>query len=64
VELETNVFVGDPADQIPKRAATQRADLIVVDRPDRSTIRERVSGPRSRRISTGATCAVLAVRHR
>jgi nucleotide-binding universal stress UspA family protein len=55
VELETNVLVGHPADQILKRAAKQRADLIAAGHRGRSALREWASGSKA---------VVLAVRAR
>lgn len=64
VNLQTQVLVGHPADQILQSARKYGADLIAVGHRGRSAIREWVSGSTSRRVVAHASCQVLVVRAR
>jgi nucleotide-binding universal stress UspA family protein len=61
VTVETHVLVGQPANRIPKTAATAGADLIGAGHRGRSAFREWVT---SRRVVSHAHCPVLVVRAR
>jgi nucleotide-binding universal stress UspA family protein len=61
IELETDVAVGNPADQIIHRAEEVQASLIVMGRRGRSAIQRWVLGSNSERVLRYAHCPVMVV---
>jgi nucleotide-binding universal stress UspA family protein len=61
IEIETDVAVGNPADQIIHRAEEVQASLIVMGRRGRSAIQRWVLGSNSERVLRYAHCPVMVV---
>lgn len=62
IELETEVAVGKPADQIICRAETSEASLIVMGRRERPVMQHWIRGSSSERVLRYARCPVMLVR--
>lgn len=62
IELETEVAVGNPADQIIHRAETFQASLIVMGRRDKSAVQHWIGGSSSQRVLRYTRCPVMLVR--
>jgi nucleotide-binding universal stress UspA family protein len=61
-EINTEVVVGHPADQIIKYASEKKADMIVVGQRGKSKIESWLLGSVSKRISSYAPCTVTIVK--
>ena len=62
IELETEIAVGKPADQIIYRADTFQASLIVMGRREKSAMQHWIGGSSSERVLRYARCPVMLVR--
>jgi nucleotide-binding universal stress UspA family protein len=61
IELETEVAVGNPAEQIIHRAETSQISLIVMGRREKSAIQRWALGSNSQRVLRYAYCPVMVV---
>jgi nucleotide-binding universal stress UspA family protein len=62
VELETDIAVGHPVEQIVHRAVADRVDLIVLGRRGMSRFEKMIVGPTSEKVLRYAHCPVMVVR--
>jgi nucleotide-binding universal stress UspA family protein len=62
VELETDITVGHPAEQIVHRAQEWGADLIVLGHRGKNRLAEWLLGSISKRVTSYAPCSVTIVR--
>jgi nucleotide-binding universal stress UspA family protein len=62
VELETDIAVGHPVEQIVHRAETDRIDLIVLGRRGMSRFEKMIVGSTSEKVLRYAHCPVMVVR--
>ncbi len=62
VELETDIAVGHPVEQIVHRAATDHVDLIVLGRRGMSRFEMMIVGSTSEKVLRYAHCPVMVVR--
>jgi nucleotide-binding universal stress UspA family protein len=62
VELETDIVVGHPVEQIVHRAEVDRADLIVLGRRGMSRFEKMIVGSTSEKVLRYAHCPVMVVR--
>jgi nucleotide-binding universal stress UspA family protein len=62
IEIDTDIVVGHPAEQIIHRAEQSRSDLIVVRRRGSSKFKNLVMGSVSERVMVHAPCPVLVTR--
>ncbi len=62
VDLETQILVGHPAEQIIRHAKEWGADLIVVGHRGKGRIAEWLLGSVSKRVTSYAPCSVTVVR--
>jgi nucleotide-binding universal stress UspA family protein len=62
VELETDIAVGHPVEQIVHRAETDRIDLIILGRRGVSRFERFIIGSTSEKVLRYAHCPVLVVR--
>jgi nucleotide-binding universal stress UspA family protein len=62
VELETDIAVGHPVEQIVHRAEADRVDLIVLGRRGMSRFEKMIVGPTSEKVLRYAHCPVMVVR--
>ena len=62
VEIETEIAVGHPAEQIIHRAETLKADLVIVGRRGTSLFEKWILGSVSERVLRYAHCPVMVVR--
>jgi nucleotide-binding universal stress UspA family protein len=62
VELQTQIAVGHPAEQILHHAAESKADLVVMGHRGGSRVKEWLLGSVSKRVVTYAPCSVLIAR--
>jgi nucleotide-binding universal stress UspA family protein len=63
IELETDIVVGHPAEQILHRADTIQASLIVIGRRSHSTFHRWMLSSTSERVLKYARCPVMVVHH-
>ncbi len=61
-EINTEVVVGHPADQIVKYASDKKSDLIILGQRGKSKIAKWLLGSVSKRVSTYAPCTVTIVK--
>jgi nucleotide-binding universal stress UspA family protein len=61
IEVKTGMAVGDPAEQIIRRAEADGMDLIILGRPGRSMISRMMLGSVSERALRYAHCPVMVV---
>ena len=62
VELETDIVVGHPVEQIVHRAEADRVDLIVLGRRGMSRFEKMIVGSTSEKVLRYAHCPVMVVR--
>jgi nucleotide-binding universal stress UspA family protein len=62
VELETDIAVGHPVEQIVHRAETDHVDLIVLGRRGMSRFEKMIVGSTSEKVLRYAHCPVMVVR--
>ena len=62
VELETDIAVGHPVEQIVHRAEADRVDLIVLGRRGMSRFEKMIVGSTSEKVLRYAHCSVMVVR--
>ena len=62
VELETDIAVGHPVEQIVHRAETDRIDLIILGRRGMSRFEKMIVGSTSEKVLRYAHCPVMVVR--
>jgi nucleotide-binding universal stress UspA family protein len=62
VELETDIAVGHPVEQIVHRAESDRVDLIVLGRRGMSRFEKMIVGSTSEKVLRYAHCPVMVVR--
>jgi nucleotide-binding universal stress UspA family protein len=62
VELETDIAVGHPVEQIVHRAETDHVDLIVLGRRGMSRFEKMIVGSTSEKVLRYAPCPVMVVR--
>ena len=62
IELETEIAVGNPADQIIRRAETFQASLIVMGRREKSVVHHWIRGSSLERVLRYVRCPVMLVR--
>ena len=62
IELETEVVVGHPAEQIIHRAETAHADLIILGHRGKTAFKRFVIGSISEKVLRYAHCPVMVVR--
>jgi nucleotide-binding universal stress UspA family protein len=62
VELETDIAVGHPVEQIVHRAETDHVDLIVLGRRGRSRFTKMLVGSTAEKVLRYAHCPVMVVR--
>jgi nucleotide-binding universal stress UspA family protein len=62
LEINTEVVVGHPADQIVKYASDKKSDLIIVGQRGKSKIAKWLLGSVSKRVSSYAPCTVTIVK--
>jgi nucleotide-binding universal stress UspA family protein len=62
VELETDIAVGHPVEQIVHRAEADRVDLIVLGRRGMSRFEKMIVGSTSEKVLRYAHCPVMVVR--
>lgn len=62
IELETEIAVGNPANQIIHRAETFQASLIVMGRREKSAVQHWICGSSSERVLRYVRCPVMLVR--
>jgi nucleotide-binding universal stress UspA family protein len=62
VEINTDIVVGHPAEQLIHRAETEQADLIIVGRRGTSLFQKIMLGSTSERVLRYAHCPVLLVK--
>jgi nucleotide-binding universal stress UspA family protein len=62
VEINTEVVVGHPADQIVKYASDKKSDLIILGQRGKSKIAKWLLGSVSKRVATYAPCTVTIVK--
>jgi nucleotide-binding universal stress UspA family protein len=62
VQLETDIAVGHPVEQIVHRAETDRVDLIVLGRRGMSRFEKMLVGSTSEKVLRYAHCPVMVVR--
>ena len=62
VEIETEIAVGHPAEQIIHKAETIKADLVIVGRRGTSLFEKWILGSVSERVLRYAHCPVMVVR--
>jgi len=62
MEIETEVVVGHPADQIVKYAKDKNCDMVVVGQTGKSKIESWLLGSVSKRVATYAPCTVTIVK--
>src|ERR1700683_809259 len=62
VELETDIAVGHPVEQIVHRAETDHVDLIVLGRRGMSRFEKMIVGSTSEKVLRNAHCPVMVVR--
>ena len=62
IELETEIAVGNPANQIIHRAETFQASLIVMGRREKSAVHHWICGSSSERVLRYVRCPVMLVR--
>jgi nucleotide-binding universal stress UspA family protein len=62
IEVETEIAVGNPADQIIHRAETFQASLIVMGRRDKSAVQHWMGRSSSQRVLRYTRCPVMLVR--
>jgi nucleotide-binding universal stress UspA family protein len=62
IELETEIAVGNPANQIIHRAETYQASLIVMGRREGSAVHHWIFGSKSERVLRYVRCPVMLVR--
>ena len=62
VELETDIAVGHPVEQIVHRAETDHVDLIVLGRRGRSRFEKMLVGSTAEKVLRYAHCPVMVVR--
>jgi nucleotide-binding universal stress UspA family protein len=61
-EINTEVVVGHPADQIVKYASDKKSDLIILGQRGKSKIAKWLLGSVSKRVATYAPCTVTIVK--
>jgi nucleotide-binding universal stress UspA family protein len=61
IELETEIAVGKPADQIIHRAETFQASLIVMGRREKSAVQHWIRGSSAERVLRYSSCPVMLV---
>ena len=61
VEIETEIAVGHPAEQIIHKAETWKADLVILGRRGRSTFQKWILGSISEKVLRYAHCPVMVV---
>lgn len=62
VELETDIAVGHPVEQIVHRAEADRVDLIILGRRGMSRFEKMIVGSTSEKVLRYAHCPVMVVR--
>ena len=62
VEINTDIVVGHPADQIIKYATEKKSDMIIVGQRGKSKIATWLLGSVSKRVSSYAPCTVTIVK--
>lgn len=62
IQIETQVAVGHPAEEILRKAEQQQVDLIVVGRRGMSGIKELALGSISEHVLSHASCPVMVTR--
>jgi nucleotide-binding universal stress UspA family protein len=62
VELETDIAVGHPVEQIVHRAETDHVDLIILGRRGRSRFEKMLVGSTAEKVLRYAHCPVMVVR--
>jgi nucleotide-binding universal stress UspA family protein len=62
VELQTEIAVGHPVEQIVHRAETDRIDLIILGRRGVSRLERMIIGSTSEKVLRYAHCPVMVVR--
>lgn len=62
VEINTEVAVGHPADQIVKYASEKKSDLIILGQRGKSKIAKWLLGSVSKRVASYAPCTVTIVK--
>jgi nucleotide-binding universal stress UspA family protein len=62
VELETDIVVGHPVEQIVHRAEVDRVDLIILGRRGMSRFEKMIVGSTSEKVLRYAHCPVMVVR--
>ena len=62
VELETDIAVGHPVEQIVHRAETDHIDLIILGRRGMSRFEKMIVGSTSEKVLRYAHCPVMVVR--
>jgi nucleotide-binding universal stress UspA family protein len=61
VEIETEIAVGHPAEQIIHKAETWKADLVILGRRGKSTFQKWILGSTSEKVLRYAHCPVMVV---
>ena len=62
VEIETDIAVGHPVEQIVHRAETDRVDLIVLGRRGKSRFAQMLVGSTAEKVLRYAHCPVMVAR--
>lgn len=62
IQAEALVDIGDPADQIIETAASQNADLVIINTHGRSGVARWTYGSVANKVLQGAPCPVMLVR--
>jgi len=61
IDIDTEVAVGHPAEQIIHRAETAKADLVILGRRGKSTFQKWILGSISEKVLRYAHCPVMVV---
>ena len=61
-EIQTEVTIGHPADQIIRYAYENACDMVVMGQRGKSTIERWMLGSVSKRVATHAACTVIIVK--
>jgi nucleotide-binding universal stress UspA family protein len=61
IDIETEMAVGHPAEQIIHKAETSKADLVILGRRGRSTFQKWILGSISEKVLRYAHCPVMVV---